>query len=374
MTFIKGMDVSTLLEEEACGARYYDDGREMPLFDIMQKYKVNSVRLRLWNHPYDESGKPYGAGTNDLEKTKILAHRAKEAKMTWNLDFHYSDFWADPGKQYPPKAWEGHSADELVEDVYHFTKETCLSLKEENIEPSIVQVGNELTNGMMWPYGNRDYNRPENFTGNYFNPYLAKMVSAGITALREVLPETKVMIHLDNGGNNELYRNWFDGYLACKGIDFDCIGLSYYPFWHGNIKMLSDNLNDLANRYHKPLIIDEVSMGFTMQDYASYEKLGPDERKGYATKEKLLANLDYPMTIEGQKQFMEKIVEVLKEVPFGLGQGYYYWEPAWIPVPGCGWATKESLQYIKEPGPCGNEWANQALFDYDGNVLPAMKI
>lgn len=181
------------------------------------------------------------------------------------------------------------------------------------------------------------------------------------------------MIHLDNGGNNELYRRWFDNYIK-RGEDFDIIGLSYYPFWHGTLDDLSANMADIAKRYGKELIVAEVSMGFTMEDYKDYEKLDDKERKGMATRQELVDKIEYPMTKEGQAGFMKDLLDRICKVPGGLGAGFFYWEPGWIPVQGSGWATKESLEYIKDPGPCGNEWANQALFDYNGNVLPALKL
>ena len=182
------------------------------------------------------------------------------------------------------------------------------------------------------------------------------------------------MIHLDNGGNNELYRTWFDEYFKNGGADFEYIGLSYYPFWHGTLEMLKDNMNDIAVRYHKKLIIAEVSMGHTMEDYQEYEKLPDHLRKGMATKPELAAKVPYPMSPEGQSDFMAAILKCIKEVPEGLGRGFFYWEPAWIPVPGSQWATKEACEYMNEKGPGGNEWANQALFDYEGNALPALEM
>ncbi len=372
--WIKGMDISTLIEEEKCGAKYYDDGKQDDLLKILKKYGCNSVRLRIWNNPYSENGEPYGAGTNDLSKTITLAKRAKAEGIPFLLDFHYSDFWVDPGKQFVPKAWEGKNEEELIAAVYDYTKEVLCKLKAEGLVPYMVQVGNEITNGFLWPYFNRAFGMPENFEGNYFNRNLALALSSGIKAVREYSPESIVMIHLDNGGNNELYRSWFDGYFEAGGADFDVIGLSYYPFWHGNLAALKYNLDDIAVRYGKQLVIAEVSMGFSLEDYRSYEGSDVSERKGMATTEKTLGGLDYPMTPEGQKDFMTKLCEIVKAVPGGLGMGYYYWEPGWVPVPGCGWATPASLEYIKDKGPCGNEWANQALFDYDGNALPALKL
>ena len=183
------------------------------------------------------------------------------------------------------------------------------------------------------------------------------------------------MIHLDNGGNNALYREWFDQYINVnKGADFDIIGLSYYPFWHGTLDDLANNMNDIAVRFGKELVIAEVSMGHTTEDYASYEKLAPEDRKGMATKPALCEKVPFAMTKEGQSDFMAALLETIEKVPEKKGRGFFYWEPAWIPLPGSGWATDEALAYIKEKGPCGNEWANQALFDYDGNALPALQI
>ena len=356
--FIKGVDISTLLEEEACGARYFDGGREGELLGILKKYNINSVRLRLWNDPYSETGEPYGAGTNDLKKLLILAKRVKAAGMSILLDLHYSDFWADPGKQTLPKAWRGLGVDELEGAVYDYTLEVLEALKANDTLPDLVQVGNELTNGLMWPTGLK----PE-----YDN--IAKYVSAGIRAVKKISPDSLIMIHLDNGGNNPMYVDWFDNYIK-RGEDFDIIGLSYYPFWHGTLDALEYNMHDMAKRYGKKIAVAEVSMGFTMEDYAVYEKLAPEERKGYATRPDLVEGLEYPMTKEGQSDFMADFMNRVKNVPGGMG--FYYWEPAWIPVPGCGWATKAALSYTGEKGPGGNEWANQALFDYDGNSLPAL--
>ena len=306
--FIKGMDISTLLEVEKLGGKFYKDGIEMELLSILETYGVNYVRLRLWNDPFSEDGKPYGAGGNDFETTMMLAKRALKKKMGFLLDFHYSDFWTDPGKQFVPKAWRGMNVDELEQAVFDYTKETLLALKREEAFPTMIQVGNELTNGMLWPYGQV----PE-----YDN--LARFVNAGIKAVRAVDKDVPIMIHLDNGGNNELYRTWFDEFMK-RGENFQIIGMSYYPFWHGTLADLENNMNDVAKRYGKDIIIAEVSMGFTMEDYQGYEKLPDEQRKGMATRPALAEKVEYPITPEG---------------------------------------------------PCGNEWANQELFDYDGNALPA---
>lgn len=362
MKFVKGMDLSTLLELERCGATYYDNGEEMDILDIMKRYDVDTIRLRVWNDPWSESGESYGAGENDVPTTLAIAKRVTEAGFGVLLNFHYSDFWADPGKQFKPKAWASFGVEELEKAVYNFTLETMEKFLTENVNITMVQVGNELSNGLLWPEGK---------VPNYDN--IAKFVNAGIRAVRKANAEIPVMIHLDNGGNNALYREWFDNFTA-RGEEFEFIGLSYYPFWHGTLDMLTNNMNDIAERYGKELIVAEVSMGYTMESYQEYEQLSDEERKGYATKPSLVEKIEYPMTVQGQCDFMEDFLKRVKNTAGGKGKGFFWWEPAWIPVKGSGWATPASLKYIDDPGPCGNEWANQALFDYDGNALPIWKL
>lgn len=375
MKFVKGMDLSTLTELEKCGAKYYDDGKEMDILDIMKKYDVDTIRIRVWNDPWSENGESYGAGENDLETSLGIAKKVSEAGLGVLLNFHYSDFWADPGKQIKPKAWTSYSLEELEQAVFDYTLETMRTFWKEGVNLTMVQVGNELSKGLLWPEGH---------VPNYDN--IAKFVNAGIRAVRKAdeeriadglhpeLEKLPIMIHLDNGGNNALYREWFDNFTA-RSEDFEIIGLSYYPFWHGTLQMLEDNMNDIAGRYGKDLIVAEVSMGYTMEDYKEYEKLPDEERKGYATKASLVGKIEYPMTVQGQSDFMSDFLQRISRIKDGKGRGFFYWEPAWIPVPGSGWATPASLKYMNEAAKqCGNEWANQALFDYDGNALATWKV
>lgn len=360
--FFKGMDLSTLLELERLGARYFDEGIETDILEIMKRYDVDTIRVRLFNDPCSKEGKPYGAGGNDLTTALEISRRATEAGLGVLLNFQYSDFWADPGKQIKPKAWAAYSVSELEEAVFEYTKGVLEKFEEAGIRLKIVQTGNELTNGLLWPEGKApDYDN------------IARLVNAGIRGVRAVYKELPVMLHLDNGGNNELYRKWFDEFMK-RGEEFQIIGLSYYPFWHGSMKMLEDNMKDIACRYHKDMIVVETSMGYTMEDYAEYEKLSENQRKGYATKPHLVEKIAYPMTQKGQADFINDLLNTISRVPDGHGKGFFWWEPAWIPVPGSGWATESSLEYMNDPGPGGNEWANQALFDYDGNALPAWKV
>lgn len=381
--FIKGADISSLYELEKLGAQFKDNGIQKDLFDILKSYDFNYIRLKLWNDPYtltSETGRriPYGAGTNDLEKTISLAKRTLEHDMGFLLNFHYSDFWADPGKQTIPKAWRGLDVAGLENAVYEFTRDTINALIQENAKPTMVQIGNEITNGLLWPYGKKP-DMSQVFTPEEANvaeeqyKNIARFVSAGIRAVREIDPAIPIMIHLDNGGNNAMYRDWFDHYIK-YGADFDIIGLSYYPFWHGKMQDLADNMADIASRYGKDLVIDEVSMGFTTEDYAEYEKLPAHLRKGMATKPELVTKIEHPMTIDGQCDFMRDIWKTIKNIPDSKCRGFFYWEPAWIPVHGSEWATDAALSYTGENGPGGNEWANQALFDYAGNALPTLSV
>ena len=361
--WIRGMDFSSLLEVEECGGRFSDGGAPGDAMEILAKHGMNLLRLRLWNDPYAGDGTPYGAGTNDLHRTMRLARRAKALGVDWMLSFHYSDFWADPGKQTMPKAWQGMDADALERAVYEYTLSVLEELKGNDLLPAIVAVGNEITNGLLWPLG-----RASNFDN------VVRFVNAGIRAVRAADPGIEVLLHLDNGGNNALYREWFDSYFAGGGADFEYIGLSYYPFWHGGMDGLRANMNDIARRYGKRLIVVETSMGFTLEDYAEREALAPEKRKGMAAKPELAARIDYPMTPEGQCAFLRDLAAAIRQVPENRGRGFIYWEPAWLPVPGSEWANAAALAYTGESGPGGNEWANQALFDYDGRALPAVGI
>lgn len=360
-TFIKGADLSSLLDVEAAGGVFCGDPKADAMA-LLKGYGVNLVRLRLWNDPYSAPGAPYGAGTSDLARTMTLARRARALGLPWLLDFHYSDFWADPGKQTTPKAWQGYGEDQLEKAVYDYTFAVMTVLREENLLPAMVAPGNEVSNGLLWPTGKRP---------NWKN--IVRYMGAGIRAVRAAAPGIPIMIHLDNGGNNALYREWFDHWLELGGEDFEIIGLSYYPFWHGPLSGLRDNLADIAARYGKDLIVCETSMGFTLEDYADHEGRKDGERKGMAASAKLAAGVEWPMTPQGQKRFLTDLVRMVRGVPGGLGKGVMWWEPAWLPTPGGGWTSPEAMEYIHEPGPDGNEWSNQTLFDYDGCPLPALE-
>ena len=360
-SFIKGMDLSTLLEVEECGGRFADGEIKADAMTLLRGNGMNLVRLRLWNDPYTPDGEAYGAGTCDLPRVMTLARRARALGAQWLLDFHYSDFWADPGKQVPPKAWRDLDLPGLERAVRDYTFSVLTVLREARLAPAVVAVGNEITNGLLWPAG-----RAQD------TPAMTRLINAGIRAVREVSPRSRVMLHLDAGGNKEICRGWFDGYLAAGGEDFDLIGVSYYPYWHGGIDDLRANLASLS-RYGKGIVVAEVSAAFTLEDYRRFEALPPEGFKGMAANAQIARRCPFPATPQGQSDFIRAVMQTVRETPNGLGRGIIWWEPAWLPVPGSHWASDAALAYMHEKGPGGNEWANQALFDYEGRALPAQR-
>ncbi|MDR2574811.1 MAG: glycosyl hydrolase 53 family protein [Treponema sp.] len=360
-----GMDVSTLEETERLGGKFYEDGKEAPLFDILKRHGVTSIRLRLWNDPFNERGENYGAGGCDIETVLRTARRAVENGMNWILDFHYSDFWADPAKQFIPKAWKGFSPEQLEKAVYEYTKGILARCKNEALYPGYVQIGNEITNGMLWPVGKAEYNKVTGNPISYDN--MIKLLKAGVAAARES-GNVKIIFHLEKSCDNARYRQWFDAVTAA-GADYDIIGVSYYPHWHGTMLELKRNLEDISERYNKDVMVVETAYPFTNEHYAGISQISlvisdritlPDGNPP-----------PYPHSAEGQSRFLRDLVKMVKSVKRCIG--LYYWEPGWLAMDGSTWATESARKYIGEEHKTGgNEWANQCLFDYKGNLLPAV--
>lgn len=349
--FIKGMDVSMIKELEAYGAAYYLNGQKEDLFHLLQKCGATMVRIRIWPDPYDEEGNPYGGGRNDLQTTIEIAKRTVENGMSFMLDFHYSDFWADPAKQVKPKAWERLKGSELETAVYLHTADTLKALKNHGLVPELVQVGNEITKGLLWPEGYVD--RTEN---------MVALLKSGVRGVREECPDAKIVIHLDFGTDNKMYRSWFDKVMPYR-LDFDVIGMSYYPHWNGSLQMLLDNMNDISSRYEKEVLVAETSIGYTT------DALGC---RGIVFSEEQEKATGYPATEEGQEAFLKDLYATVRSVTAGRGIGVFYWEPAWLPIPGCTWASESGSIYMKDKVEAGNAMANQALFDAEGNANGAL--
>lgn len=356
-----GIDVSTYLEELEHDAKFYSDGVMIDPLDAFANNGVNYMRIRVWNDPYGENGEPYLAGNCDMNNYVKLAKLAKSKGYRILMDFHYSDFWADPSKQMLPKAWRNYNIDELCNAVYEFTKE-CLEISmREDVAPEMIQVGNEITHGILWPLGQLQFGDKR---GNYDN--FIRLVKSGCKACREVIPEAKIALHLERSYDKEVYREFYTK-MQEADVDYDIIGASYYPYWHGTPEQLFENLRD-CRVYGKEIVIMELGYGFSTEPY----KLnGEDRRVIFDSEEACPPEVaeKYHLTKEGQAAFIRDFLKTAREE--GIC-GIFYWEPLWIPGEGICWASPEAQKYVHEEGkPTLNEWANQCLFDYLGNKLPA---
>ncbi|MCK7042809.1 glycoside hydrolase family 53 protein [Enterobacter cloacae] len=360
--FIKGADISTLLEAEQHGAKFYNqNGQQQDAIAILKANGVNYVRLRLWVDPQDASGKTYGGGSNNLENTIALAKRVKAQGLKLLLDFHYSDFWTDPGKQFKPKAWEKMDYPQLKTAIHDYTRDTIVRFKQEGVLPDMVQIGNEINGGMLWPEG-----KSWGQGGGEFDR-LAGLLNAAISGLKENLTggeQVKIMLHLAEGTKNDTFRWWFDE-IAKRDVPFDIIGLSMYTYWNGPISALKANMDDISRRYNKDVIVVEAAYGYTLDncDNAENSFQAKEEKDG-----------GYPGTVQGQYDYIHDLMQSVIDVPDHRGKGIFYWEPTWIAVPGTTWATKAGMKYIHDEWKEGNARENQALFDCQGKVLPSITV
>ncbi len=352
--FIRGADVSMLAQIEKSGGRFYrDDGAVGQPLAILRDHGVNWVRLRLWNHPFfakettisgvqNPAGAPVGGGNDEEQVVLALAKQAKAEGMKVLLDFHYSDFWADPGNQQTPSAWAGLSAPALERAVYDFTLKVLRDMSAEGAAPDMVQIGNEINNGMLWPVG-----RVGSGPGAYDE--LIRLLSAGVNAVREADPGAKVMIHIADNGTKAV-EDFFD--QVAPKVDFDVIGLSYYPYWHGSIAELRATLDAVAARYGMPIVIAETAYPFT-------DKNADSTPNSFSGEDPLAGG--FAVSVQGQATEIRDVMAALAAVPDGRGIGLFYWEPDWIPVKGAGWMTG-----------AGDGWENQAWWDFSGKPLASM--
>jgi arabinogalactan endo-1,4-beta-galactosidase len=250
---VLGADISFLPQLEARGMKFSDQGVEKDVLEILKAHHINYIRLRIFNNPAADSGYSPGKGFCDLPHTLAMAKRVKAAGLKLLLDFHYSDTWADPQKQFKPQAWLALSGPALAQAVHDYTKQVLLAMQAQGTPPDMVQVGNEISHGMLWPDANTQL--PDSLA-RYDT--LAKLAQAGSAAVRETSPRTLVMLHIALGGEAHLSNLWLDRMTAQK-VDFDVIGQSYYPKWHGTIPDLQANLAQLAKRYKQDLVVVEYS-------------------------------------------------------------------------------------------------------------------
>ena len=356
--FIKGADVSMLAEVEKHGGKFFDEhGNPQDAMAILKENGFNYIRLRLWVDPKDADGKPYGGGNNDLVTTIALAQRAKANGMKFLLDYHYSDFWTDPARQNKPKAWTNMNIDQLTEAVYQHTKTTMDAFAKAGVLPDMVQVGNEINGGMLWPEG-----KSWGQNGGEFDR-LAGLLNAGIKPVKEHGDQIKIMLHLAEGTKNDTFIWWFDE-ITKRKVPFDIIGLSYYIYWNGPMNALQYNMDDISKRYNKDLIVVEAAYGYTTANCDNAEN-------NFTSKE--ADDAGYPATVQGQANYLHDLLQVVTKVPEGRGKGVFYWEPAWLPTPGATWATKAGMKYNSDDWKEGNARENQSLFDCQGKVLPSIK-
>ena len=363
--FILGMDVSSLLSEEESGIRYYDfDGRERDLMEILAENGLTHIRLRIWNDPYDSAGRGYGGGNCDVERACILGARAAKAGLKLIVDFHYSDFWADPGKQMPPKAWAGMEIEEKTQAVYEFTRDSLTKLREAGADVAMVQIGNE-TNQFLC--GEK----------RWFN--IQYLLGAGSKAVREVCPEALVAVHFANPEKEGAYLD-YAWRLDYYGLDYDVFASSYYPYWHGTLDNLSAVLGEIAETYGKQVLVMETSYAYTAED---------TDFSGNTIGEGSAVTKPWPYTVQGQANAVRSVVDALARTKNGIG--VVYWEGAWISVGGesweensalwerygSGWASSFAAQY--DPADAGKYYGgcavdNQAFFGPDGRPLESLRL
>lgn len=330
---IRGADASFLFQVEAAGGVFREGTTPTDAMAIFRSRGINTVRVRLWVNP--------PAGQSDLASVLATARRARAAGLSILLDLHYSDTWADPGAQAKPAAWASLSGSALQSRVREYTRFVVAALAAQGTPPAIVQIGNEITNGLLWPDG--QLYGPG--TGGW--PGLAALLQAGIAGVRDAIPadplgqSPQIMIHIDRGGDNAGAR-WFFDQLALQGVAFELIGLSYYPWWHGSLAALQANLTDLAARYNKPVCVVETAYPWT---------LGWNDNTNNTIGLSSQLQPGYPATTAGQKSFLAAITAAVDGLGTRAG-GVVVWAPDWIAAPNL-----------------GSTWENLALFDFSGAAV-----
>ena len=365
--FYRGMDASAVLALENSGVKYYNfDGEKQDVFMTLAQAGVNYIRLRVWNDPYDENGNGYGGGNNDVATAIALGQRATKYGMKVCIDFHYSDFWADPKKQFVPKAWEGMDIEEKSDALYNFTLESLTQLLDAGVDVGMVQIGNEINNGM---------------SGETDVANIRKLLTAGSKAVREAAAnsgkEILVAIHYTNIDDMKKLDTLLTG-LQVKEIDYDIVGLSFYPYWHGTMDDLKNAITHIRNTYGKKVYVAENAYCYTAEDgdgSANSVEGTDDLAEGYSA------------SVQGQANEVRDVCAAASEAG---AEGVFYWEGTWIPVGpadadnsdlwekyGSGWASSYASGYDpKDAGQYygGCSWDNQAMFDFTGHPLASLNV
>lgn len=365
--FYRGMDASAVLALENSGVKYYNfDGEEQDVFMTLAQAGVNYIRLRVWNDPYDENGNGYGGGNNDVATAIALGQRATQYGMKVCIDFHYSDFWADPKKQFVPKAWEGMNIEEKADALYNYTLDSLTQILEAGVNVGMVQIGNEINNGM---------------SGETDVANVRKLLTAGSKAVREAAADSckdiLVAVHYTNIDDMKKLDTLLTG-LQVKEIDYDIVGLSFYPYWHGTMDDLKNAIIHIRDTYDKKVYVAENAYCYTAEDgdgsANSVEGTG-DLAEGYSA------------SVQGQANEVRDVCAAASEAG---AEGIFYWEGAWIPVGpadadnsaiwekyGSGWASSYASDYDpKDAGQYygGCSWDNQAMFDFTGHPLASLNV
>ncbi|MBR0446518.1 MAG: glycosyl hydrolase 53 family protein [Oscillospiraceae bacterium] len=368
--FIMGMDASCVPALENSGVCYYDfDGTQKDVYEILSANGINYIRVRVWNDPFDAQGNGYGGGNCDIANAVEIGKRATKAGMKLLVNFHYSDFWADPGKQQAPKAWKGMDIDEKSDALYEYTKQSLQKLIDAGVDVGMVQVGNE-TNGFLCGEKSSDL-------GGWQR--ICQLLSAGAKAVREVCPQALVAVHFANPEKADSYVSYGKN-LDYYQVDYDVFASSYYPYWHGTLENLASVLNHIAQTYGKKVMVAETSYAYTAADT---DFSGNTIGEGGAVPE-------YAMTQQGQANLVRSVVDTVAN-KMTNGIGVFYWEGTWISVGtesweqnsqiwekyGSGWASSYAAEYDPEDagkwyGGCAVE--NQAFFDEKGNALESLKV
>ncbi len=375
--FIRGMDVSSVISLERAGVKFSAlDGREDDIFRILSQNGVNYIRVRVWNDPKDSENRGYGGGNNDLETACEIGRRAAANNMKLLVDFHYSDFWADPGKQRAPKSWDGLSVAEKAEKLRDYTASSLKKLAEAGADVGMVQIGNETTAGIAGEYERSD---------------MARLFSAGIEGVRSFDKSIMTAIHFTNPENAENMRSLAD-FLDKYKVDYDVFATSYYPSWHGSLKNLAEVLSYVSEKYGKYVMVAETSYANTLADSDGHSNTVSAYNNNTG------ANLVWPFTEQGQADELRDVMAAVNSVKNGLG--VFYWEGAWITVGdttglsgsayddrlrqnrelwekfGCGWASSFSGEYDSDAASYygGSAVDNQAFFSPAGRALSSIRV
>ncbi len=378
--FIRGMDVSSVISLEQSGVVYRNEaGEEQDLFKILSDNGVNYIRVRVWLDPYNAEGKGYGGGNNDLDKAKQIGKRAADNGMKLLVDFHYSDFWADPAKQKAPKAWANYTLAQKEQALYNYTLDSLNEIKFAGADIGMVQVGNETTSGIA---------------GEFSNANRAKLFAAGAAAVREFDENVMVALHFTNPEKTATMK-WIADYLDQNNIDYDVFATSYYPCWHGSLENLTDVLNYVADKYGKYTMVAETSYPYTLEDTDGHGNTISYWENNTGD------NLLWDFTVQGQADEVRAVMNAVNNVHNGKGIGMFYWEGAWVSVGdisgktgdaytaqwiansklweqfGSGWASSYSVEY--DPDDAGKNYGgcavdNQVFFDAEGRALPSLHV